>query len=110
MDFLTDGSSGLSSLIMLYLLIVNFLLLFLMGFDKARAKRRGRRISELTLFLFAICGGSFGGCLGMLAFRHKTKHLSFFLGFPAILVLQITFLFLLFFYYGSSNCGGAGSG
>ncbi len=80
-----------------YLLAVNLLLFVLMGADKARAGRGARRIPEAALFLTAILGGSVGGICGMYAFRHKTLHRSFRLGFPLILVCQLAlgvFLYL----------------
>lgn len=72
-----------------YLLAVNLLLFVMMGVDKSRARRGAWRIRERTLFLTAALGGSIGGILGMQLFRHKTKHLSFKLGFPAILIVQL---------------------
>ena len=38
--------------------------------------------------LLAAAGGSAGVALGMLEFRHKTKHRTFTLGVPAILLAQ----------------------
>ena len=67
---------------------VNLLLFVLMGADKHRAKAGARRIPEATLFFLAVLGGSAGGILGMLAFRHKTRRKLFTLGFPAILLLE----------------------
>lgn len=64
------------------------MLFILMGHDKRMARRGGRRISEAALFFLCIIGGSAGGILGMLVFRHKTRHVSFCLGFPLILILQ----------------------
>ena len=40
-------------------------------------RRRGRRVPERTLLLLDFLGGSLGGILGMLLFRHKTLHLKF---------------------------------
>ena len=37
----------------------------------------------------AIIGGSIGALLGMQVFRHKTKHASFRIGMPCILIVQI---------------------
>ena len=74
---------------LIYLAAVNLLLFALMGTDKARAKRHARRISEATLFFFAFVGGSLGGVLGMVVFRHKTRHPTFRIGFPALLALQL---------------------
>ena len=71
-----------------YLIAVNVLAFALMGIDKARARRGAWRIPEKTLFLMAVIGGSAGALLGMYAFRHKTKHRSFVIGMPVILLLQ----------------------
>lgn len=76
-----------------YLLIclaaVNVAAFAAMGIDKARAKAGAWRIPEATLFLLAVLGGSVGGILGMQLFRHKTRHKTFIVGFPAILVCQL---------------------
>lgn len=72
-----------------YLAAVNVLAFALMGIDKAKAKRGAWRIPEKVLFLSALIGGSIGAIAGMFAFRHKTKHLSFVLGLPAILLLHL---------------------
>ena len=76
-------------LLIIYLFGINLAGLLLMGADKQRARKRRWRIPEKTLFLIAAFGGSIGSILGMLLFRHKTRHLSFCLGMPAILALQI---------------------
>jgi len=73
----------------IYLLAVNLVLFAAMGIDKRKAVKGRWRIPEKTLFLLAIVGGSIGGIVGMRVFHHKTKHLSFKLGFPAILILQL---------------------
>ncbi len=72
-----------------YLLIVNVVAFALMGIDKSKAKRGAWRIPERTLFLPVVLFGSLGGTLGMLTFRHKTKHWYFKYGFPALLVVQV---------------------
>ena len=60
-----------------YLILINLVSFFLYGLDKAEAKRRGGRIPERTLFWVARIGGGAGCWLGMLLFRHKTKHIRF---------------------------------
>ncbi len=72
-----------------YLIVVNLIAFYLMGHDKARAKKGGRRIPERTLFLWAAIGGSAGAIVGMRTWRHKTKHASFLFGLPGILILQL---------------------
>lgn len=73
----------------LYLLLVNAVGFVLMGVDKRRAKRDQWRISEKTLFLPPILGGTVGAILGMQMFHHKTKHWYFRYGLPALLVFQL---------------------
>ena len=72
----------------IYLGVVNIVLFILMGVDKVKAIKGSRRIPEATLFLLAIIGGGLGGSFGMFSFRHKTRHLKFLIGFPAITIVQ----------------------
>ncbi len=72
-----------------YVIISNLIGFLLMGIDKLKAKRRRYRIPEKTLFMTALLGGSIGILVGMYLFRHKTRHRSFVLGIPLILVVQL---------------------
>ena len=72
-----------------YLVLINLAAFLLMGIDKFRARRELWRIPEKVLFGSALLGGSIGAIAGMFFFRHKTRHLSFRLGLPVILLLQI---------------------
>ena len=72
-----------------YLLLINALTFLLMLVDKIKAKRNLWRIPEATLMGVAIIGGSIGAIAGMNLFRHKTRHIKFFIGLPVILALQI---------------------
>ena len=82
--------------ILLYLAGVNLTGFVIMGIDKWKAKKQAFRIPEATLFLIAIIGGSIGTLIGMYTFRHKTRHMTFVIGMPVILALQILILFLLY--------------
>ena len=73
----------------IYLAAVNLAAFAAMGADKRRARRHMRRTPEATLLLLAVIGGSVGAILGMLLFRHKTRHPQFYLGLPAILAVQL---------------------
>lgn len=81
-----------------YLILINLIAFFLMGIDKRKARTGAWRIPEKTLFLSAILGGSIGAIAGMQLFRHKTRHQSFVVGMPAILIVQIL-LAAAYFYF-----------
>ena len=72
-----------------WLVLMNLLLFVLMGRDKAAARSGARRTRETALLALAVLGGSVGGILGMLFFRHKTRHAAFRIGFPLILICQL---------------------
>ena len=80
---------------LLYLLLINAAAFVLMLVDKQKAKKNRWRIPERTLILSAAFGGSIGSLMGMYTFRHKTKHLKFTLGVPAILIAQIALAVLI---------------
>ena len=82
--------------ILIYLLIVNLAGFLSMFIDKRRAIKNKWRIPEKTLFLIAIIGGSIGSIMGMKKFRHKTHHIQFKFGMPAILIMQIITITLMF--------------
>ena len=81
---------------LLYLLLINAVGFALMLIDKWKAKHNRWRIKEATLMTVAALGGSVGSLLGMYTIRHKTKHLKFTLGVPAILIAQIALVIWLF--------------
>lgn len=72
----------------IYIIIINMIAFILMGMDKKKAREHAWRISEKTLFFFAILGGSLGAWIGMYVFHHKTRHWYFVIGMPAILLMQ----------------------
>lgn len=79
---------------MLYFMIINLVGFVMMCVEKQLAIHHKNRISEKILFLIAIIGGSIGSILGMYAFRHKTKHLSFVIGMPVILIIQLVVFYV----------------
>lgn len=79
-----------------YAFFINVISLVYMYIDKQKAVKGQWRISEKSLFLMAIIGGTIGIMVAMKLFRHKTKHLSFKVGIPIILILQIA---LISYYY-----------
>ena len=87
--------STVQILLLIWLVGVNFALFLVMGIDKLAAKRHRRRVPETSLLALAILGGSAGGILGMLLFRHKTKKPAFYLGYPAILLAELALTYFL---------------
>ncbi len=79
-----------------YLIIINILSFILYGIDKLKAIKKKERISEKTLILIGILGGSIGSLIGMNLFRHKTKKLKFIISLPLILIIHIIVVIYLF--------------
>lgn len=63
--------------------------------DKIAAKKHRRRVPEKKLLLAGALGGATGMYAAMLLIRHKTKHLKFMLGLPALTLLHALALWLL---------------
>jgi uncharacterized membrane protein YsdA (DUF1294 family) len=62
----------------LWVALTSFIAFLLFGYDKWKAGQSGKgRVSEFHLVFVGAIGGSPGGLLGMLVFRHKTAKLSF---------------------------------
>ena len=80
----------------IYILIgINVLTFFVYGWDKWKAKQGKWRISEATLLVLAVVGGTIGALLGMQVWHHKTMHLKFKYGLPLILLAQIALIALV---------------
>ena len=75
-----------------YLLAINAVAFIMYGIDKCKAKKAKWRISEATLLLLAVLGGSIGAWMGMKVWHHKTMHKKFKYGIPAILLIQIALM------------------
>lgn len=84
------------NVILFYLIGVNAITFFLMGIDKHKAKKKKYRIPERTFWSLAILGGAVGALLGMKRYRHKTKHRSFVLGMPTLIVAHIILVVYLY--------------
>ena len=77
-----------------YLIAINIVTFIVYGIDKVKAMKGKWRISEATLLLLAIIGGSVGAWLGMKTWHHKTMHKKFKYGLPLILLAQIALIAL----------------
>ena len=82
----------LHSYLIYYLLAINAVAFIMYGIDKYKAKKAKWRISEATLLLLAVLGGSIGAWMGMKVWHHKTMHKKFKYGIPAILLIQIALM------------------
>lgn len=81
--------------IIIYLIAVNFIAFAAMGIDKWKATRNAWRIPEQTLLSLVALGGGIGGIAGMYVFHHKTKKPRFYIGFPVILIIEVTLVIYL---------------
>ena len=84
-----------SSVIVAYVLGLRLVTFLTYGYDKFRAVRDGRRVPELALQSLSVLGGALGGWAGMLVWRHKTKHTSFWLAQIAGTAVIVAALWLL---------------
>ena len=77
------------------ILFINVVTFLVYGIDKWKAKQGSWRISEATLLILAVIGGSIGALLGMRVWHHKTMHKKFKYGLPLILLVQIALIYLI---------------
>ncbi|QHJ71673.1 DUF1294 domain-containing protein [Planococcus halotolerans] len=83
-----------------YIAILSLMALIMMKADKRQAQKRGQRIPEKNLWRVALFGGGIGAYIGLMAFRHKTKHTNFRIGFLMLAVLQAALLVWIYSEYG----------
>ena len=82
--------------IIAYFLIISLITVVVTVYDKKAAKSRPtHRVSEKSLLILALLGGSVAELLTMLKIRHKTKHKKFMIGLPVIIFLQGGLLWLI---------------
>ena len=84
----------------LYFIIINLIAVIITCYDKHCAMTDKWRIKEKTLFAIAAMGGSMGMYVTMRVIRHKTKHSSFMIGIPAIIIAQLIVYLMVTRYVG----------
>ena len=84
----------MTEVLLYYLIGINIVTFFVYGIDKFKAKKGRWRISEATLLMLAVVGGSVGAWLGMKVWHHKTMHKKFKYGLPLILLAQLALVLL----------------
>lgn len=75
--------------ILAYLGAASFLTFVVFGLDKRRAAKKQQRIPEAVMLALSCLGGSLGGLLAMVLFRHKIRSIQFCWGMPLILAAQL---------------------
>ena len=80
-----------------YVAAVSFWSVVVCIYDKSISKWNSVRLraSEKALFVLSVLGGSLVMFITMLLIRHKTKHVSFMVGIPAIFILQVALVAVL---------------
>lgn len=86
-----------------YLAVLNLLTWLTFAFDKSQSLGGRRRISEKTLLLLTLVGGTIGALVGMNMFRHKTKKISFQLPFFVIILLQVLLIVWVVYHYATAT-------
>ena len=86
---------SLHQLTLYYLAAINVITFLIYGIDKWKAKKHKWRISESTLLMLAVIGGSVGAWIGMKTWHHKSLHKKFKYGIPFILTLQLALMVYL---------------
>ena len=80
-----------------YFIIINIISFSLFLIDKKKAIKKKWRISENTLLLTSLLGGSIGSLISLYKFHHKTKHFKFTFGIPFIIILQLLLFYIIFY-------------
>ena len=80
----------------IYYLIMNVWTYILYAVDKKRSVRRQWRIPEAVLLGMALLGGCIGAYIAMQRYHHKTHHIQFAMGIPAIFLLHGRLVIFLF--------------
>ncbi len=74
--------------LLFWILIINFMAIFLMKKDKKYAEENARRIRESTLLIVALAGGAVGMYYAMYKYKHKTLHKKFTISVPVFIVIH----------------------
>lgn len=83
----------------LYLAAISLISVIVTCYDKIAAKKLPKhRTREKTLFLLSALGGSVAMFVTMQMIRHKTKHRSFMIGIPMIMVAQAALVYAIFYF------------
>ena len=84
-----------------YIAVISLISIIVCIYDKKISKKNNvkLRIPEKSLFLWSAAGGSLAMYITMKLIRHKTKHPSFMIGIPAIILVQAALIFALVYFH-----------
>ena len=82
-----------------YIAVISLISVIVCVYDKKISKRNDvrLRIPEKSLFIWSAVGGGLAMYITMRLIRHKTKHVSFMVGIPVIIILHIALIVALRF-------------
>lgn len=80
-----------------YLIIINIIAVIVTIIDKEKAKAHHWRISETTLLTISVIGGAIGMYITMHIIHHKIRKTKFMVGIPAIFIIELLLLVILYF-------------
>ncbi|SDZ06288.1 Uncharacterized membrane protein YsdA, DUF1294 family [Proteiniborus ethanoligenes] len=86
-DFLSNFSE-IEIAFTVYIIVISLISFVVVGLDKSKAKKGDWRVREATLIVLSFLGGAIGVLIGMVFFNHKTKKKKFYIGVPAIYILN----------------------
>lgn len=78
----------------IYLCAINIIAIIVCAADKIKAQLNKWRISEKTLLAISVIGGALGMYITMLIIRHKTKHKTFMIGLPFLILVHVVAILL----------------
>ena len=83
-----------------YIALISLISVVVCIYDKKISKRGNvkLRVPEKTLFIWSALGGAVVMYITMQIIRHKTKHPSFMIGIPVIIVLQAVLIGVLLYF------------
>ena len=82
--------------LLVYIILISVVSAMACIIDKLSAVNGSWRISERTLLLLCLLGGSVIMFIVMRIIRHKTRHNKFMLGIPLIILLQIAIILAVY--------------
>ena len=84
-----SGRPTWNAVLLVHLAILSLVTIIVFALDKGLAASSRRRVSEANLLWLSALGGAAGGLVGVLLFRHKSRHWRFRVLIPLALALQL---------------------